>query len=411
MIKSGACLFLLMLIAAASYSQQWKSYSYQRELGGVTDQWHKVVLPDDIFGKVANDLADIKIFGVTVDNDTIEAPYVLQVATEKVANNAVPFKQLNTAHNESGFYFTFEVPTAAAINRIYLDFEQQNFDWKLKLEGSQDQREWYTVVEDYRILSIKNANTDFQFTNINFPQSKYRFFRVSVASKEAPILNTAGISMREFSAGAYRTYPIQSINTREKKDTKQTEISLTLPMAVPLSQLQIEVLDSFDYYRPLTIQYCTDSIKTEQGWKYKYRPLSSGTLNSLEESTFQFSEGLIVKKLKILIHNSDNQALNIGTIIPRGYVHELVARFNIPASYYLAYGAQNARKPQYDIVRFLDKIPGNSTAVTLGPEQTITKSEQALTAPLFENKVFLWGLMFIIILLLGGFTLKMMNGN
>lgn len=411
MTKSLTWLLPCLLLGTSSYAQQMEGYHYQRELEGITEQWHTIVLPDAIFGKVSSDLSDIRIFGVSANNDTIEAPYVLQVAAEKVANDAVAFKRLNTAHNQAGYYFTFEVPTAAAINQIHLDFEQPNFDWRLQLEGSQDQNEWFTIVKDYRILSIKNDNTDYQFTNINFPQAKYRYLRVLIASKEAPVLTTASITMRALVEGAYHTYPIQATETTQNKKNKQTEIDLTLSMPVPLSQLNIEVLDTFDYYRPLTIQYCTDSIKTEKGWRYNYRTLFSETLNSMEENTFKFSGSTIARRLRILIHNQDNQALNIGTITPKGYVHQLVARFNTPATYYLTYGNKYAAKPQYDIARFPDKIPSATTALSLGPEQTIEQTEEEKSAPLFENKIFLWVLMLFIIVLLGGFTLKMMSGK
>ena len=44
--------------------------------------------------------------------------------------------------------------------QIKLSFKQENFDWKVKLEGSNDNKVWFTVVTDYRILAIKNSNTD-----------------------------------------------------------------------------------------------------------------------------------------------------------------------------------------------------------------------------------------------------------
>jgi hypothetical protein len=409
--KSLSLIFLFLLLATWSYGQKMDTYGYQRELQGITEQWHKIVLPDAIFGKVSADLSDLRIFGVDANNDTIEAPYVLQVAAEKVTNNKIPFYQLNKARNQAGYYFTFEVPTAAAINQIHLDFEQQNFDWKLQLEGSQDQSEWFTIVEDYRILSIKNNNTDYQFTTINFPSAKYRYLRVLIVSKQAPVLTSASITMRALEAGVYRTYPIQATETLQKAYTKQTEINLLLSMPVPVNQLNIEVLDTLDYYRWVTIEYCADSIKTGNGWKYNYRILDRGTLSSLEENTFKFSGNTITRRLKILIQNQDNNALNIGAITVKGYVHQMVARFNTPATYSLAYGNKNAGKPQYDIAQFLDKIPSSTTALTLGPEQVIAQAEQVKAAPLFENKLFLWAIMLFVIVLLGGFTLKMMGGK
>ena len=184
--------WLLLLLCSYSYGQI-EQYNYKRELKGITGKWHKVVLPDEIFGKVSGNLSDIRIFGITANNDTIEAPYLIRLTTEKVSSKDVRFKTLNTSHNEKGYYFTFEIPTKESINQIKLDFKQQNFDWRLKLEGSQNQQEWFTVIEDYRILSINNELTDFQFTNISFPNSRYRFFRLLIASEKNDTWNLGTI--------------------------------------------------------------------------------------------------------------------------------------------------------------------------------------------------------------------------
>lgn len=403
--------FLLLFGCFSAYGQQQPQYRYQREVQGVTDQWHKMVLPDDIFEQVLPDLSDLRILGFTANKDTIEVPYLLSVAKEEVVHKEISFQLLNTTHNEKGYYFTFEIPTVVAVNQIKLNFEQQNFDWRLQLEGSQDQNTWYTIVDDYRILSIKKGGTDFQFTDMAFPNSKYRFFRIFIKSQEEPTLVSTNITQKEVTAGAYRTYPLEATITKENKSTKQTEIELELASAVPISRIKIAVLDTIDYYRPLSIQYLTDSVETAKGWKYNYLTLGSGILNSLGDNEFKLDGNTIVKKLKILIHNQDNRPLSIGKIEVEGYVYELVARFTEKASYRLVYGNKRIGKPHYDIGRFRDKIPTKMTALSLGAPLQIAAEEQVSVVPLFENKTWLWAIMLAIILLLGWFSLRMINSK
>lgn len=401
----------LLLLLACSYSYgQIEQYNYKRELKGITDKWHKVVLPDEIFGKVSSNLYDIRIFGITANNDTIEAPYLFRLTTEKISSNDISFKTVNVSHNEKGYYFTFEIPTNEPINQIKLDFKRQNFDWRLKLEGSQNQQEWFTVIEDYRILSIKNELTDFQFTNIVFPNSRYRFFRLFIASKENPYLMVAKVSQYELTDGDYRNYPIKKTKINQDKQTKQTEIEIDLQLPVSVSHIKISIKDTFEYYRPVTIKFLVDSFKTEQGWKYSYSTLTSGTLNSLELNEFKFTS-TILQKLKILIQNRDNQHLTIDTIEVKGYLHELVGRFTEPATYFLTYGNSKAEPPQYDIDHFADKIPKTMTTLILGTEQVIDKEEISETEPIFKNKTWLWIIMAVIILLLGWFSIKMIRKN
>lgn len=404
-----SCFLLLIAVSSFSYGQM-AEYNYKRELKGVTDQWHKIVLPNELFGKTSQCLTDFRIFGLTESNDTIEAPYLLRLTTEKISGKDVVFKTLNASHNDKGYYFTFEIPTIESINQIKLDFNQENFDWRITLEGSQDQNEWFTVVEDYRILSIKNSQTDFQFTKLTFPSSKYRFFRLLIDSKEIPELSVASIAQHEITDGTFRKYSVKKVNAKENNKTTQTEIDVELQLPVRVSHINIGVSDTFDYYRPVTIKYLTDSFKTEQGWKYNYSTLTSGTLNSIEKNEFQFSS-TTVQKLKIFIDNHNNQPLTIDTIEVKGYIHELIARFIDQASYYLTYGNKLSERPNYDIEHFTDNIPETLTTLDLGDELTIKKEEVPVTDPLFKNKTWLWAIMTVIILLLGWFSVKMIRKN
>uniref|UniRef100_UPI00404B3D97 DUF3999 family protein n=2 Tax=Flavobacterium sp. TaxID=239 RepID=UPI00404B3D97 len=401
--------FLLLLFSAHSFGQI-SDYNYKRELFGIEEPWHKITLPNEVFGKISHDFSDIRIFGLTKNNDTIEAPYVLQLTKEKIVQNEVLFKIINQSKNQKGYYFTFEIPTENAINQMQLSFKQQNFDWLSTLEGSQNLDEWFTISDDYRILSIKNEGADFQFTTLKFPSSKYRYYRLLVQSKSELDLVEAKIVLNEMLDGNFRKYTIQSTEFEEEKQNKQTIIQVALKSKVPVSKLKIYVKDSFDYYRPITIKYLKDSIKTEKGWKYNYSTLTSGTLNSIEKNEFKF-ESTMLKKLKISIENRDNRPLQIDSLVVEGYVHELVTRFIDPATYFLTYGNNEVSKPFYDINSFTDKIPTSVTQLKIGDEQIIEKSPKEIENPLFQNKNWLWAIMVLIIALLGWFSLKMMKQN
>jgi len=401
--------FHLFFISLSSFSYgQMTEYNYKREIHDISDQWHKVILPNELFGKTSNDLSDIRIFGLTTTNDTIEAPYLLRLSKEKTTSQDVAFKILNISHNANGYYFTFEIPTKESINQIKLDFIQKNFDWKVTLKGSQDNKEWFTLLKNFRILSIKNKQTDFQFTKLNFPSSKYRFVRVFIDSKEKPKLKVASIAKYNSTDGTFKKYSIKKLSTKENKQTKQTEIDIELPLPVRLSHINIGVSDTFDYYRHVTIKYLSDSLKTDRGWKYNFNTLIDGTLNSIEKNGFQFSS-TTVQKLKIYIDNHDNQPLELNTIEVKGYIHELVARFTEQGSYYLTYGNKRAARANYDIERFRDNIPKTLTALNLNAEMTLEKEKIQVIEPLFKNKTWLWTIMAVIILLLGWFSIKMMN--
>ena len=398
---------IVLLICSYSYAQV-EQYAFKRELQGITNTWHKIALPEEIFGKVTTGFNDIRILGLTDSNDTIEASYMLQLKKEKVVRTEVDFKLLNTTHNEQGYYFTMEVPTEEPVNELKLNFKQDNFDWLLSLEGSQNQQEWFSVVDDYRILSIKNPETNYQFTKVTFPNTKYRFFRFQIRSKEKPDLLYAKIALNKVANGSFNQYTITKMESFENKAQKLTVVEVSLKSPVPVSSINIDIKNTFDYYRPVNISYLADSIKTEQGWKYRYQYLTSGTLSSIDKNEFVF-ESTILHKLKIVIQNQDNTPLTIAAITPKGYVHELIARFTEPATYFLSYGNKQAARPDYDIDRFTSKIPDKLVALSLGKEQLVVKNEVFTNRPLFKNKNWLWAIMSLLIVVIGWFSIKMIR--
>ncbi len=396
-------LFLFFLNAAGQYQQ----YKNKRELQGIKDQWHQVVLPADIFGKISNNFSDIRIIGIKENKDTIEAPYVLVTASEKNGGNEVPFKLINQSKNDKGYYFSFEIPGQTDVNQFNLDFKQQNFDWKISLEGSHNPQQWFTIVEDYRILSIHNEQTEFKFTKLEIPPSRYRYYRLFINASTDPGFIKASLLQNEKVTGSWIDYQNNSFKIENQKTSKQTIVDVTMEQPVPVAWIKIVVKNNYDYYRPITINYVTDSFKTENGWHYNYGILYSGTLNSFEKNEITFNS-TILKKLSIIIENQDNEPLQIDSLQIKGYEHILKARFVEKARYYLLYGNKNAARPNYDIESFVDKIPKTMTSLEIEEEEFLN-TEIKKPGALFQDKIWLWVIMTSIIILLGWFTVNMMK--
>lgn len=401
-------LFCLFLFVSSFGMGQNGHYQFKRQLPKVTENWYKIVLPAGFFSNVKNDMSDIRIVGITPKGDTIQAPYFIHFNEDKVVAKDVEFKLLNESEKEGAYYFTFQVPESDPINEIKLDIKQTNFDWKVNLEASHDQKEWFSVVENYRILSIQNGYTNYQFNKIIFVPSNYTYYRVQFKSDEKPLLEKATLTLYERSDGNYRNYQIKSMQTRDSEPPETTFIDLDLGMKAPVSSFMFDIEDRFDYYRHFTIQYLSDSFKTEKGWKSIYAPLTSGVVSSIEKRSFIF-ETTIVSKIRVLIENNDNMPLNIRGCLVRGYNFELITRFTEEADYFVVYGNLRASKPDYDITYFKNHIPEELVQVNLGPEELIPQPQVSVNQPLFKNKLWLWAILLFIIVVLGYFSIGMMR--
>ncbi len=385
---------------------------YIRSIKNVQDKWHEITLPDSMVKKVKDDLSDLGILGIKKNGDTIEVPYIVKPPRPLVKNNK-SIEIINKSKVGHRHFFTFAIDNPTTINNIETVFSNNNFDWLCTLEGSNDNTQWYEILNDYRILSIVNAELNFHYTKLTFSKSNYKYYRLAIDSKDDPLLTTAFIheyenNIQDFKP-VFKPLLIKSMVKKYNKQNRETEVDVLLNEYVPIDCIKINVQDRFDYFRNVTIEGLKDSVKTEKGWIKNYFPLYTGVLNSLDSNAWHF-ESSRIQKLRIRIHDGDNEPLSIGTLELAGPTYILQARFIEKASYFMTYGNKHLTPPNYDISKFRVKIPENLSQLSIGEEQSAACIEIKLN-PLFEDKIYLWLIMMIIILLLGYFTMLMIKSK
>jgi len=394
---------LFLLITLFQASGQIDSYKYSRQISGISDSWHTILINDSILEKVNEKVNDIRIFGITENKDTIETPYFMEILKPVITTDEVGFKIINKSHTNDLFYYTFLNRKEHTINQIDLLFDKDNFDLKVKLEGSENKNDWFTITEDYRILSIKNSLTEYQFSKLNFPESNYKYYRLTIPSNENPELTSANLIRHQSLNGKYQSVEIKDWKIIQGKNN--TVITSQLKNLTQVCKISLKFLDTVDYYRPITIQYLKDSIKTEKGFKYVFTTLKEDKISSLETNSFSFTS-CKTNTIRCIIHNNNNQPLSLESINAFRYEYQLTARFSQKATYFLCYGKNIDYNPNYDIVNFKQNIPKEIATLTLGAEKKIN-AEKPDSKPLLISKKWLWLILISIIVLLGWFSIKM----
>ena len=141
MLKLKIRIFISLMVCAFGSQAQTDQYRYQRELKGVHTNWHSLTIPNEVFKNAQGGLADLRIYGVK-GKDTVEVPYILEQSSDQITDRETAFAIINQSSDPNGFFYTFQSAASASINQIKLSFKQENFDWKVKLEGSNDNKEW-----------------------------------------------------------------------------------------------------------------------------------------------------------------------------------------------------------------------------------------------------------------------------
>ncbi|MGB1314412.1 MAG: hypothetical protein ACPG4Y_00185 [Chitinophagales bacterium] len=386
-------IFILSLLPVLVFGQNFR---YQKKINGVQSKWHKIQLDKEILSVIKDDFSDLRIFELTPENDTLTVPYFIETPKSGATEKGLNFSILNQSKNADDYFITFEAKNDLKINEIHLSFDEENYNYLLNLEGSQDQKEWFSILEDYRILSIRNKLTDYKFNTLSFPLSLYKYYRVKV--KNAEKLNIKSVKILQV-----ENIPDQYIESKTKFKTtnsknKTTEIEINLGKRVPVSKLELIFNEDEAFYRAIKIQYLLDSVKTEKGYYYNYGNLSRSYASSYESSVYKF-ETVFTNKLKVIIQNNDNQALKVKSVKTFNLNYEAIARFNgLESTYFLKYGNAKAKAPIYDIVNFKNDIPKELTSLKLSKAKDLQNPVN--NDSLFNNKIWLWLIMLVIIALL-----------
>lgn len=406
--KTNLLVIVLLLIGFKTYAQ-FNTYHFRATIEGVNDQWQSLTLNHAVFEHIKSDFNDIRIITITNNGDTIEIPYIRKVFENKQENIVSNFEILNTSTNQDGKYFTFKLDNQIEINIINLKFKENNFDWHVKLEASQNMEEWFQLLPHSRIVSIKNSNTDYSFTELIFEKSMYKYYRVLVKTQDDVNLTGATISDFDFYKKEIydgRNFPINEIKDENRPKTSIFDIKMNQKTAV--NEVEFYLGKDFDFIRPLTIKALTDSVETEKGWKYNFETVYNGTISSFEHTMFQFPT-VITNQLRFEVENGDNEEINFYDVDVNTYRQDLIARFTKSGRHYLLFGKEKDTKPKYDIELFSDKIPTTINEVYIDEIDSIEQPKKQTQNPLFENKLWLYIVMGIAIVLMFWFAIKMMK--
>src|SRR4029078_11611021 len=84
------------------------------------------------------------------------------------------------------------------INNISLQIGNAEVQKTMSLSGSNDREQWFVVKESALLSSINNTNDVSEIRLINFPMSKYAYYKIEISDKHSPPLNI-------LNAGTYRS--------------------------------------------------------------------------------------------------------------------------------------------------------------------------------------------------------------
>lgn len=409
-MKTSKTIFALLILLQSAAFAQMNRYDYKRRLENITEKkWYEVRLDGEILAKVSLSMEDVRIYRLS-NSDTTEVPYVMESMASTLEKNTLSFDVINKSYDkQNGWqYCTLRQALRHTVNRIELKFAEKNFDWKVDVEGSFDQKQWLTVAENQRIVRLTNEFVEYQYTTLDFPPSDYTYFRLTLKSSPKPVeLEQAVVYKYTKSEGSYYSAPVVDIKTEENKKDRITSAVISLEHKFAVNEIRMNFGVSKDFYRRVKAYYLVGIIKTTNGeienWAYSGDFIAS----SIEPVIYNFPT-VQTDKLKLEIINRNDQPLKIDSVKVLGNYFYLKSELEPGADYYLVYGRKDDVSPQYDVVYFKEKIPEKLKNAAVGEEWKMEKHVE-LTQPLLVSQGWLWAIMIIVILLIGGYSIHMLK--
>lgn len=384
--------------------------SYKRKINAKQNSWNYFRIPDNLYEKAEPSLADLRIYRIR-QKDSLEVPYLISGIWGTEAQTDEYFEILNKTKTDKGYYFTLQrEDNQSEISEINLSFDNRNFDWRIDLEGSNDQKEWFGILENYRVLSIQNSKTDFSFENLIFEKTRYKYYRILVKTNEKPLLSEAAFQNDDvLKYQKFNVHKIQNFKVKNDKKSKTSTAVFSLKNSLPIHSFRIKVENKNDFYRPISI-YAIDTIATEKGKLAEYSGIADGTLSSLKGADLKSYKEVLAKQMMIVIDNGDNPPLKISEIEVKTYENGIVFKAEKSGDYILTYGNQQIiDRPNYDIETFEEKISREKKDTVSLSNEMIMKQVDNRSKPLMESDYWLSGIMIVLILFLGYFSYKMIT--
>ncbi len=408
-------LSLLFSLCALQLSAQ--EFSHKAKIKPVTKNgFYRIPLNSNLAGLAQAQWNDLRLF----DAKGKEVPYIIRHETA-YANNK-DYTGLNVASQETineVQTLVIENPEQKKINQLLLDMQNAETDRSIRISGSNDKVNWFSISDSLNFSVWGNANETTLRKAIQFPKSNYAFFKLEIkqGNKEALNITQIGYSFDTLHKPQY--VRVNNLSYSRNEIGQTTKLNFTFQGRNRVDQLvfyirepkqyQREVIIKNQAYRPIGKFYTLERSKHQRRAEYlneNQLTLSSSTGGAL--STQYILGQLHHEKFFVEIQNNNDPALQIDSIVGYQLNVYLVAELKAQTPYFLYVGDSNLLAPHYDLIYFENNIPQQIPEAQV--ENPIKKGEVLEGENKRQNETYLiWGAMGLLAVFLLFITKSLMK--
>lgn len=393
-------------------------YRYSRMLSPVdcTD-YYKLRINSDILYK-ARPSGVVRVYELK-EKDTVEVPYLLYDRPEDGKHECVKaLKLINTSFiKDKASYYTCVIDTPGFYSMLTFNISDEVYDKDLSLEGSDDNLHWKTILEKEKVFRFPMRGSDHECVRnaVYFPEQAYKYLRVTFDDSHSARLSLGSvlIECRKHTEDLYQDEAIPlKLSRREVPGMKATELTCLFPREYFVTALRFRVRHKNPFYKRLIHIYeAQHEAQKPDIFLYADNYLVSDSYNYISLAHGSGSDIPETYKVAISIENEDDQPLDEIEVEAFTNTQTLKLKLEKGKSYMLAYGKKDDHRPVYDMAYFSDHIPAHLHDITLGNEVQLAKPHAVPPPkePFFKSAAWIWGLMIVSILIIGGFAVSLLR--
>jgi hypothetical protein len=415
--------------ACALNLAEWK---YQAEIT-VEDgnaEYCKLLITPEIYNAARFGLGDIRLVGP----DGSQVPYIVyKPRDEKEKEEYNPTIINRSTGKNKAAVVTLDFGRQEIKNSIEVVTEGSSFRRAVKVEGSNDNVEFYTLVEKAYIFAV-GSEKDRRFEQIDLPKNDYRYLRVTVEPMAGEEVKTVIDEVKTFKTEENFTQrqPVKMVLSEHKENAKEKTSSYVYDLSycrLPISEIELDVADE-SFYRCVTVKSRDKNkqevkIETEDNRQLfkevevPWEKVICDTIYRYKKPDGKKAEKLVLRipenrqayrYLKIEISNYDDEPVVMNSALAKMIAHNLIFTPKNFRKLTLYVGSESASTPQYDLkYRIENPMYVKSAEAKLGSliiNQISKKARTEQVAWTEKHKVLLLVIMGAMVVVLGWFMLK-----
>lgn len=397
MMKKIFSLSLLLLTLQIIFGQVYQTKIKTGSESGL----HKIELSPQIRSAMQNNAAFIRIF----DSKNKEVPYVV---FKKEGNNSSVEHFTILSRNKLPNALTSVVisnENSVKLDQLTLKIASTEVDKKYSISGSNDNVEWFGLVNNQIITNLNEVGKTSVVRNFTFPMNNYKYLKFDFIDKNSLPINVLEASLEKNAKIKNAKIELAGFTQliSNDKSTHQTKIEIAFKEPQVINGLRFDVTAPNYYTRNASLMIVPDSVPNKQKNAHP-KTISYFTFNSKTNNEFEIPE-FFAKKLIIGIENADNPELEIKDIQIFQNPLSIIADLKANEPYTLKINT-SWQTPNYDLAQSGINFNQNYPVATTSSLQTITQNE---TESFWQNPLFMWICIVLAVIIIGYFTVVMIR--